>query len=126
MSPAQLDRLFQPFTQADSSTTRKFGGTGLGLTISERLANLLGGDITVPIFRIMQKRAMVTGSTLRPRDADEKARLTAVVEGVAWPWVAQGRVKCQVDATFPLEDAAKAHAHLEAGQHLGKVVLVTS
>ncbi len=47
MSPQQLDRLFQPFTQADSSTTRKFGGTGLGLTISKRLANLLSGDIRV-------------------------------------------------------------------------------
>ena len=47
MTPAQLDRLFQPFTQADNSTTRRFGGTGLGLTISRRLANLLGGDIHV-------------------------------------------------------------------------------
>jgi NADPH2:quinone reductase len=90
------------------------------------IAALGGGEITVPIFRIMQKRAMITGSTLRPRDADEKARLALVVESVAWPWVAQGRVKCQVDATFPLEDAAKAHAHLEGGQHVGKVVLVTS
>jgi CheY-like chemotaxis protein len=47
MTPAQLDRLFQPFTQADNSTTRRFGGTGLGLTISRRLATLLGGDIKV-------------------------------------------------------------------------------
>jgi CheY-like chemotaxis protein len=47
MTPQQLDRLFQPFTQADNSTTRRFGGTGLGLTISRRLANLLGGDISV-------------------------------------------------------------------------------
>lgn len=45
--PDQLDNLFQPFTQADSSTTRKFGGTGLGLVLSRRLAQALGGDISV-------------------------------------------------------------------------------
>ena len=43
----QMSRLFQPFVQADNSTTRKFGGTGLGLTISRRLAQMLGGDIHV-------------------------------------------------------------------------------
>ncbi len=47
MSDDQIQRLFKPFTQADESTTRKFGGTGLGLVISRRFAQLLGGDMTV-------------------------------------------------------------------------------
>jgi CheY-like chemotaxis protein len=47
MSAEQLDRLFQPFTQADASTTRKFGGTGLGLVISKRFCEMMGGDVKV-------------------------------------------------------------------------------
>ncbi|QDU63365.1 Autoinducer 2 sensor kinase/phosphatase LuxQ [Planctomycetes bacterium Pan216] len=47
MTDEQLSRIFRPFSQADSSTTRKYGGTGLGLAVSKRLAEMLGGDITV-------------------------------------------------------------------------------
>lgn len=47
LTPEQIDRLFQPFSQADNSTTRKFGGTGLGLSISKRFAKMLGGDIEI-------------------------------------------------------------------------------
>jgi NADPH:quinone reductase-like Zn-dependent oxidoreductase len=71
----------------------------------------------------MQKRAVVTGSTLRPRDADEKARLAAAVEATVWPWIEAGKVKPLIDKTFPLVEAGKAHAHLEGGAHVGKIVL---
>lgn len=47
IAPEDLERLFQPFTQVDASSTRRFGGTGLGLTIARRMANIMGGDITV-------------------------------------------------------------------------------
>jgi signal transduction histidine kinase len=47
MTPEQVAGLFQPFTQADSSTTRKYGGTGLGLVITQRFCRMLGGDVTV-------------------------------------------------------------------------------
>ncbi|MEI6705473.1 MAG: response regulator, partial [Deltaproteobacteria bacterium] len=47
ISPEAIDQIFQPFTQEDGSTTREYGGTGLGLTISRRLAELMGGTITV-------------------------------------------------------------------------------
>ena len=89
------------------------------------IASLGGGDVMLPIGRLMQKRAVVTGSTLRPRDADEKARLAAAVERLVWPWIEAGKVRPQVDATFQLNEAAKAHAHLESGSHLGKIVLLT-
>lgn len=82
-----------------------------------------GGMLEVPIGVLMQKRGTITGSTLRPRGADEKARLAGEVERVVWPWIEAGKVKPVVDRTFPLAKAAKAHALLESGDHLGKVVL---
>jgi NADPH2:quinone reductase len=82
-----------------------------------------GGEVTLPIWRVMQKRAVITGSTLRPRDADEKARLAAEVERIVWPWIASGAVVPRIDRTFPLAEAAAAHAWLEAGDHVGKIVL---
>jgi NADPH2:quinone reductase len=89
------------------------------------IASLAGPMLEVPVFKVMQKRAVITGSTLRPRSADEKARLAAEIERVVWPWIEAGKVKAIVDRAFPLAEAAKAHAFLESGAHLGKVVLTT-
>ena len=73
--------------------------------------------------RLMLKRLTVTASTLRARDADEKARLARAVETHAWPWVESGALRVPVDRTFPLEQAGAAHAWLESGSQFGKVVL---
>jgi putative PIG3 family NAD(P)H quinone oxidoreductase len=87
------------------------------------IAQLGGSDARLPIGVIMQKQAVITGSTLRPRSADEKARLAAAVEHTVWPWIVDGRVRPRIDATFPLAEAAQAHARLEGGRHVGKLVL---
>lgn len=87
------------------------------------IASLTGPKVEMDLQRIMLKRLTLTGSTLRSRPADEKARLTAAVEATVWPWVASGKVKPPVQAVFALEQAADAHAELEAGGHIGKIVL---
>lgn len=87
------------------------------------IASLGGGEVAVPVLKVMQKRAVITGSTLRGRDADEKARLAGEVERVVWPWVAAGAVRPPIDRVFPLAKASAAHARLEEGAHVGKVIL---
>lgn len=87
------------------------------------IATQSGAVAQVDLAKVMMKRIVLTGSTLRARSADEKARLIAAVEARAWPWVASGAVRPPVEATFPLEQASAAHLRLEAGGHVGKIVL---
>jgi NADPH:quinone reductase-like Zn-dependent oxidoreductase len=88
------------------------------------IAALGGGQVTLPVMKLMQKRAVVAGSTLRPRDADEKARLATAVERTVWPWIAAGKLRPVIERTFPLAEAGQAHALLESGRFVGKVVLL--
>ncbi|MBJ7573897.1 NAD(P)H-quinone oxidoreductase [Luteimonas sp. MC1828] len=90
------------------------------------IAAQAGNELHVPVATLMRKRAVITGSMLRPRSADEKARLATEVERVVWPWIEAGRVRAVVDRTFPLEQAAEAHGWLESGRHTGKLVLVVA
>ena len=87
------------------------------------IATLSGALAQVDLMRIMMKQATLTGSTLRRRPADEKARLAAAIEAKVWPWVVSGLVRPPVEATFPLAETKLAHLRLEAGEHVGKIVL---
>jgi len=84
-----------------------------------------GGEATLPIFQVMAKQLVITGSTLRPRSADEKARLAQGVEQRVWPWVASGAIAPSLDKTFPLAQAAEAHRYMDES-HFGKVVLTVA
>jgi putative PIG3 family NAD(P)H quinone oxidoreductase len=87
------------------------------------IATLTGHEVKLDLRRLMLKRLTVSASTLRARDAAEKARLARAIEKHVWPWVAAGKVGVPVDRTFPLERAGEAHAWLESGSQFGKVVL---
>ncbi len=82
-----------------------------------------GASGEIDLARVMRNRLTVTGSTLRGRPADEKARLAQAVEATVWPWIEAGQVRPVIEAFLPLEKAAEAHALLESGQVTGKVML---
>jgi NADPH2:quinone reductase len=72
---------------------------------------------------IMLKRLTVTGSTLRPRDVAFKSAVARELEERAWPWLASGQIAPIIQARFPLREAAAAHRLMEAGDHIGKIML---
>jgi NADPH2:quinone reductase len=78
---------------------------------------------TVDFRRIMLKRLHHTGSTLRSRSVADKGAIARAVEAQALPLVASAKVKVLIDSTFPLAEAAKAHARMESSAHIGKIVL---
>jgi putative PIG3 family NAD(P)H quinone oxidoreductase len=75
---------------------------------------------------VMRRRLLLTGSTLRPRDDAFKAALTSEIAEKAWPLIESGAVRPVMDRTFPLVEAAAAHARMEAGEHIGKIVLAVN
>jgi NADPH:quinone reductase-like Zn-dependent oxidoreductase len=71
----------------------------------------------------MRRRLTLTGSTLRPRSVEFKTMVCDEIAKTVWPYVEGGRLKPIIDRSFPLAEAAKAHARMEAGEHVGKIVL---
>ena len=88
-----------------------------------QIATLGGAEATINVARLMMKRVTLTGSTLRPRTREVKARFAKAIEENLWPLFAAGQVKVVTDSTFPLAAAADAHRRMETSQHIGKIVL---
>ena len=71
----------------------------------------------------MRRRLTLTGSTLRPRPIEFKAMVADELARTVWPYVEGNRLKPVIDRVYPLAEAAAAHARMEAGEHVGKIVL---
>jgi putative PIG3 family NAD(P)H quinone oxidoreductase len=84
-----------------------------------------GASVPLDLWRIMSRRLTITGSTLRARTVAEKGAIADALRAEVWPLLEQGKVKPLVQRTFPLAEAAAAHALMESSQHVGKIVLVT-
>jgi putative PIG3 family NAD(P)H quinone oxidoreductase len=82
-----------------------------------------GANAEIAIFDIMRRRLTLTGSTLRPRSVEFKTMVADELARTVWPFVKGGRLKPVIDSVFPLAEAAAAHARMEAGEHIGKIVL---
>jgi len=82
-----------------------------------------GKKAEIDINLVMQKRLIITGSTLRSRPVHEKAELARAIREKVWPLIEAGKIKPVIDAVFPLAEAYKAHERLEQGAHIGKIVL---
>lgn len=82
-----------------------------------------GAKSEIAIADVMRRRLTLTGSTLRSRPVEFKAMVAGEIAHTVWPYVEGGRLKPVIDSTFPLNRAAEAHARMESGEHVGKIVL---
>jgi NADPH2:quinone reductase len=90
-----------------------------------QIAVMNGSQVEIDALRIMVS-ATWTGSTLRPRPVAFKAAIAEALRKNVWPLLESGKAKPVIDSTFPLRDAAKAHARLESSAHVGKLVLTVA
>ncbi|HEX5108415.1 MAG TPA: NAD(P)H-quinone oxidoreductase [Vicinamibacterales bacterium] len=99
------------------------------LAVEGRLVQigLMSGETSASIDfrRVLGRRLTITGSTLRPRSIEEKGQIASALQEQVWPLIESGAVRPVVHRTFPLEQAAAAHALMESSEHVGKIVLTT-
>ena len=88
-----------------------------------QIAFLGGPKVELNFAHVMMRRLTITGSTLRPQSDLAKARIADALRREVWPLLDAGRVAPVMDSSYPLAEAAKAHAHMESSTHIGKLVL---
>ncbi|ODT77821.1 MAG: zinc-binding dehydrogenase [Nitrosomonadales bacterium SCN 54-20] len=109
---------------AGDYVTRNYKAAALnGRIIQVGIQN--GAAKELNLMPMLAKRLTHTGSTLRSRTVAEKAQIAQELERLVWPLLHQGKIKPQIFKTFRLEEAARAHALMESGTHIGKIVLTT-
>ena len=89
------------------------------------IATQRGATAELSIIDVMRRRLTLTGSTLRPRSVGFKTMVADELKQTVWPYVEGNRLRPAMDQSFPLAEAAAAHARMEAGDHVGKIVLTT-
>jgi NADPH2:quinone reductase len=87
------------------------------------IATLGGSAATIDTGKMMRRRLTITGSTLRPRPVAFKAAIARKLHDVVWPLIEARKIRTVIQQVFPAEDAAKAHALMESGAHIGKLLL---
>jgi NADPH2:quinone reductase len=88
-----------------------------------QIAFLEGSKVDIDLMRLMLRRLTLTGSTLRAQTPEAKARMAAGIEEKIWPLISGGKMKPVIDSTFPLAEAAAAHARIDDPHHIGKIML---
>ena len=87
------------------------------------ISTLAGVESTIPLRAVLTKGIQLKGSMLRKRSVEEKAEILRALTQKVWPKLESGEMKVSIDRVFPIEQAADAHAVLERGENVGKVVL---
>jgi len=87
------------------------------------IAVMGGPKAQVPMHQVMRKRLTLTGSTLRPRSVAFKAAVAGEIRRLVWPFVESGQLRPVMDRNLALSEASAAHARMDGGDHIGKIVL---
>jgi len=111
-----LDMIGGDYTQGNISSLTEEGRLVL-------INAMKGKDVQIDLAQVMRKRLIITGSTLRSREIEFKSAIARNLQQYIWPLLASGKIKSVINAIFPVEEAAKAHALMESSEHVGKIVL---